>query len=89
MLYIQMRHEGDQWNMVPNNSTVLNLIVLQEIAMELSRKQHITLDRFKANHPGGHIGEMLRKDDLNGERLDIIFACAYMDFGFGWDNFKA
>lgn len=59
IIHIQMAHEGDQWNMVPNNSTVLNLIVLQTLAMELSKMQHITLEQFKRNHPGGHIGEIL------------------------------
>ncbi len=65
VLHIQMSHEGDPWNIVPNNSTVLNLIVLQALAMELAKAEGITLDDFKLNHPGGHIGEIL----MNKETL--------------------
>lgn len=61
VLCIQMSHEGDQWNVMPNNSTTLNLIVLQTLAMELAKTQHIALEQFKVNHPGGHIGEVLWK----------------------------
>lgn len=59
-LIINMEHEGDQWNIVPNNSTTLNLIVLQTLAIELSKRMGITLSQFKANHPGGSIGVMLK-----------------------------
>ena len=61
---INMEHEGDLWNIVPNNSTTINLIVLQTIAIELSKRMNLTLEKdFKPNHPGGAIGELLR----NGE----------------------
>jgi hypothetical protein len=37
------------------------LLVLQKIAMELSKRLHLTLDDdFKPNHPGGAIGDKLR-----------------------------
>ncbi len=58
-LIIEMEHEGDMWNIVPNNSTTLNLIVLQAVAMTLAQKFHLTLDDFKQNHPGGAIGVQL------------------------------
>ncbi len=58
-IVIHLEHEGDMWNIVPNNSTTLNLIVLQMLAMQISKKMGITLDQFKMNHPGGHIGEIL------------------------------
>lgn len=59
-ILIQMEHEGDLWDIVPNNSTTLNLIVLQTVAVELSRRLHLDLERdFKPNHPGGAIGERL------------------------------
>lgn len=61
VLHIQMKHEGDQWNIVPNNSTVLDLIVLQTIVMELAKMQGITLEQFRKNHPGGHIGQVLNE----------------------------
>ena len=59
-LLINMEHEGDLWNIVPNNSTTLNLIVLQTLAIELSKKLEITLPQFKVNHPGGAIGVQLK-----------------------------
>lgn len=58
-LIIEMEHEGDMWNIVPNNSTTLNLIVLQAVAMTLAQKFDLTLDDFKQNHPGGAIGVQL------------------------------
>ena len=58
-LIIEMEHEGDMWNIVPNNSTTLNLIVLQAVAMILAKKFNLTLDDFKQNHPGGAIGVQL------------------------------
>ena len=58
-LIIEMEHEGDMWNIVPNNSTTLNLIVLQAVAMTLAQRFNLTLDDFKQNHPGGAIGEQL------------------------------
>ena len=59
-LVIKLEHEGDLWNIVPNNSTILNLIVLQTLVMKLAEKMEVTLDDFKVNHPGGAIGEQLR-----------------------------
>lgn len=59
-LIIHLEHEGDLWDVVPNNSTTLNLIVLQTLAIELSKRMGLTLERdFKPNHPGGAIGERL------------------------------
>lgn len=60
-LIINLEHEGDLWNIVPNNSTTLNLIVLQEVAIELSRRFNLAIEKdFKPNHPGGAIGAKLR-----------------------------
>lgn len=59
-LIICLKHEGDLWDVVPNNSTTLNLIVLQTLAIELSKRMGLTLEGdFKPNHPGGAIGERL------------------------------
>ena len=58
---ISLSHEGDVWNIVPNNSTTVNLIVLQTVAIELSKRMGLQLEKdFKPNHPGGAIGESLR-----------------------------
>ena len=61
-LIVPLEHEGDLWDIVPNNSTTLFLIILQTLAMKLAKKQNITLADFKANHPGGAIGEKLRNE---------------------------
>lgn len=62
-LIIHLRHEGDLWDIVPNNSTTINLIVLQTVAIELSKRMKLTLERdFKPNHPGGAIGEVLSNE---------------------------
>lgn len=59
-LAVQLEHEGDIWNIVPNNSTTVNLLILQTIAIELSKRLNLSLDRdFKPNHPGGAIGAQL------------------------------
>lgn len=60
-LVLQLSDEGDLWNIVPNNSTTLNLIVLQTLAIELARRMGLDLKHdFQPNHPGGAIGARLR-----------------------------
>ncbi|RRJ62285.1 SIS domain-containing protein [Paenibacillus oralis] len=59
-LIIHLEHEGDMWNIMPNNSTTLNLIILQALVMQIAEKQNLQLEDFKRNHPGGHIGEVLK-----------------------------
>lgn len=67
-LVIHLEHEGDLWNIMPNNSTTLNLIVLQAVVMQIAEKMNLTIDDFKKNHPGGRIGELL-KENTEGQRL--------------------
>lgn len=65
-LVIEMTQEGDLWNIVPNNSTTINLIVLQTVAIELSRRLELVLERdFKPNHPGGAIGAHLQSENVS------------------------
>lgn len=60
-LIVNMEHEGDLWNIVPNNSTTVNLIILQTVAIELSKRMGLDLVRdFRPNHPGGQIGVELK-----------------------------
>lgn len=59
-LVLSLDHEGDGWDVVPNNSTTLNLIVLQALAITLADKMDVSLEEFRRNHPGGYIGEQLR-----------------------------
>lgn len=60
-LVVNLKHEGDPWNILPNNSTVINLIVLQELAMCIAREQRIEVGALHMNHPGGNIGAILSK----------------------------
>ena len=63
-LIMRLKNEGDEWNIVPNNSTTVYLIVLQGIAIEIGKRMGITLDDFRINHPGGGIGAKLSGKDL-------------------------
>lgn len=57
-------NEGDEWDIVPNNSTTVYLIVLQGLAIEIGKRMGVTLDDFKVNHPGGGIGVRLSGKEL-------------------------
>ena len=59
-LILDLDNEGDAWDIVPNNSTTVNLIVLQGLALNLAERMGISLEEFKMNHPGGAIGEQLK-----------------------------
>lgn len=59
-LVLELMHEGDLWNIMPNNSTTMNLIVLQGLAMMIAKEMKLDIQQFKRNHPGGHIGEVLK-----------------------------
>lgn len=63
-LTMRLKHEGDEWNIVPNNSTTVYLIILQGIAIEIGKRMKVALDDFKRNHPGGGIGAKLRGQNL-------------------------
>ena len=58
-LILDLDHEGDAWDIVPNNSTTVDLIVLQGLAISLAERRGVTLAAFKENHPGGAIGSRL------------------------------
>ena len=59
-IILDLIHEGDLWNIMPNNSTTVNLIVLQGLAMMIAKRRKLEIEDFKRNHPGGRIGEILR-----------------------------
>lgn len=63
-LIMHLINEGDEWDIVPNNSTTVYLIILQGIALEIAKRQNITLEDFGRNHPGGGIGARLSGKDL-------------------------
>ena len=62
-IIMDLAHEGDLWNIMPNNSTTLNLIVLQGLAMQISKERGMKMESFKRNHPGGHIGVLLKGEE--------------------------
>lgn len=62
-LVVHMDHEGDMWNIMPNNSTTLNLIILQGLVMRIAAKRKMSIEDFRKNHPGGHIGAVLNKGE--------------------------
>lgn len=59
-LILDLKNEGDNWDIVPNNSSSVYLILLQGLALQLADRLGITLKDFKKNHPGGAIGETLK-----------------------------
>lgn len=59
-LVLDLANEGDKWDIVPNNSSSVYLIVLQGLALQLGDRLGIELSDFKVNHPGGAIGDKLR-----------------------------
>lgn len=56
-IVLDLRHEGDLWNIMPNNSTTVNLIVLQGLVMQIAEIVKIKKEQFLRNHPGGAIGK--------------------------------
>lgn len=62
-IVLEVESEGDPWNLVPNNSTLIFLVFLQAICMEIIDQLPVKLETFKTNHPGGNIGAILAKGD--------------------------
>ena len=63
-LIMHLENEGDKWDIIPNNSTTVYLIVLQGLALQIADRLGVTLEDFKQNHPGGGIGAKLRGEEL-------------------------
>lgn len=63
-LVMNLQNEGDEWDIMPNNSTSVYLILLQGMAIEIGKKMGITIDDFRVNHPGGGIGAKLRGETI-------------------------
>ena len=59
-LLLLLAHEGDSWDIVPNNSSSCYLILLQGLALYLAERLGVKLSDFKKNHPGGAIGLQLQ-----------------------------
>lgn len=63
-LIMKLKNEGDEWDIMPNNSTSVYLIILQGMAVEIGKRLGVSLDDFRVNHPGGGIGARLRGENL-------------------------
>ena len=51
-------------DIVPNHSTTVNVMVLQKIAMELSKRLGLDLNKdLKPKHPGGAVGTVLKHEN--------------------------
>lgn len=59
-LIMNLENEGDVWDIIPNNSTSVYLVLLQGIALEIAKYMGVKLNDFSINHPGGGIGAKLR-----------------------------
>lgn len=69
---LELKHEGDLWDIAPNNSTTVFLIFLQGLAVKLSEELNIPLSQFKKNHPGGSIGQKLRGEDEHTLKMSTL-----------------
>ena len=63
-IILDLEHEGDLWDIAPNNSTTVFLMFLQGVAIELSKRNFVYLENFKVNHPGGSIGKKLSENKI-------------------------
>lgn len=63
-LIMHLENEGDEWDIMPNNSTSVYLIILQGMAIEIGKRLGVTLDDFRMNHPRGGIGARLRGENI-------------------------
>ena len=61
-IVLHLEKEGGPWNIMPMNSTIVSLFVLQGLIIDLVNILGITLSDFKANHPGGGIGLKLAQE---------------------------
>lgn len=63
-LFIDIREEIDEDNIVPTSSLISYTILLQNIGYFIAKKEGYELKKFKHNHPGGSIGRLLRGEDV-------------------------
>ena len=58
---VDLEHEGDLWDLAPVNSSIVFLAIFNAIAVELTDRLEVPLERFLHNHPGGAIGRKGRQ----------------------------
>lgn len=64
-IVLKLANEGDDWDIVPNNSSTVFLILLQGLAVMIGRRIGITKESFLKNHPGGSIGKMHQGEECH------------------------
>lgn len=70
-IILNLEHEGDLWNVAPNNSTTIFLIFLQGLAIKMCELMGVSREDFGQNHPGGAIGKSINKLDVDDNTLTL------------------
>ena len=61
-LFIPNIDEGDELELAPTTSTTVFLCLLDSITVALSSELEFTKEDFLSYHPGGNLGNILRKE---------------------------
>jgi arabinose-5-phosphate isomerase len=57
-LWAGVRREGDDLNLAPRNSVLVEMLVLNALGVALQHSKQFTEEKFKAFHPGGSLGKV-------------------------------
>lgn len=58
---LRLKGEGDKWNLIPNNSALIFLALLQSVVNRLIEDLDLDKSVIKRNHPGGFIGKKVNE----------------------------
>lgn len=64
-LFVKVEREPDSYNMLATASTMAVIAVFDALAIEIAEERNFTKEHFLRIHPGGEVGERLKKQ-LNG-----------------------
>ena len=56
-LWAGVRREGDDLNLAPRNSVMVEIVALNALGVALQHSKKFTASDFKAFHPGGSLGK--------------------------------
>ena len=74
-IVLDLKHEGDLWNIMPNNSTTMNLIVLQGLAMMIAKKMCLDI---------GHCRQQTIRGEISGNFSDSLSPGRYKQIWITW-----
>jgi D-arabinose 5-phosphate isomerase GutQ/sugar/nucleoside kinase (ribokinase family)/dihydrodipicolinate synthase/N-acetylneuraminate lyase len=57
-LWAGVRREGDDLNLAPRNSVMVEIVALNALGVALQQHKKFTAEQFKAFHPGGSLGKV-------------------------------